>query len=374
MSSVTRRDFVSSLAAGATVASPLLSSFGDDSDQEAFSFLLLGDTHFDRPEHHDFDWMRRHFAKDITQVESYCRHTETELPKLLAAAKRQFGRSTTTRAFVLHVGDLIEGICGNRELAERHCREGWEFFKAAGFEAPLLMTKGNHDVTGPGAAEAYGRILMPAIAAELGRTELERTSYAFRRGDCLFAAFDSYDRTAIDWLEELTATEDFRQLFVLTHMPIVPYNARSTWRVYSRPEQSKLRQRLIDLLGRRQAIVLCGHLHKYCLLTRRTDAGRFTQLAISSIFKGQSQDRPPLLQGSAEYGPQLTDLEPTFDPDTLSLRQDTLRREQPHIERFEYARESGYAVVHVDGPSVTADVYRRPDENVWRTVDLSPSA
>jgi hypothetical protein len=155
-------------------------------------------------------------------------------------------------------------------------------------------------------------------------------------------------------------------------MPVVPYNARSTWRVYSRPEQSALRQRLIDLLGRHQAIVLCGHLHKYCLLTRRTETGRFTQLAISSIFKGSPKEHPPLLEGPAAYGPQLTDLEPTFDPDTLTLRRDTLRAEQPHVERFEYAREAGYAVVNVDGPRVTADVYRHPDEIVWRTVELTP--
>jgi hypothetical protein len=202
----TRRQFVSTLVAGSTVAralpkamsKPTAAARGD------FSFLLLGDTHFDRREHHDFEWMRAHYAKDIEQVESYCRHTQDVLPKLLAAAKQRLAEANGTTAFALHVGDLIEGICGNRTLATRQCREGWDFFQAAKLGVPLLMTKGNHDITGPGAEEAYREVLMPETAKELGREKLEQTSYAFQREDNLFAAFDAYDPKAIDWLERVS--------------------------------------------------------------------------------------------------------------------------------------------------------------------------
>ena len=73
----------------------------------------------------------------------------------------------------------------------------------------------------------------------------------------------------------------------------MPYNARSNWHIYSSPKQAAQRAQLLELLGRHRAIVLCGHLHKYSLLVRRTDYGPFVQLAISSVAAtsdGQPED------------------------------------------------------------------------------------
>ena len=371
-SQFTRRQFVSTLVAGSTVAAALPeASSNPTAPQGDFSFLLLGDTHFDRPEHHNFDWMRLHYAKDIEQVESYCRHTQDVLPKILAAARQRLAESSGKAAFALHVGDLIEGICGNLELATRHCREGWDFFKAAELGVPLLMTKGNHDITGPGSEEAYRAVLMPETAKELGREKLEQTSYAFQRGDALFAAFDAYDPKAIDWLEGVVKENDFRRLFVLVHMPIVPYNARSTWRVYHHPNQAERRERLVTLLSQRRAIVLSGHLHKYSVVVRRSPAGKFVQLAVSSVLKDTEKRREPSLSSVKEYGPQLTELEPEFSPETLELRRQTLIAEQPFIEDFDYVHMAGgYAMISVDGDDVRADVYEGVEPRPFKQISL----
>jgi hypothetical protein len=368
----TRRQFVSTLVAGSTVAATLGDAAADPTAPRSdFSFLLLGDTHFDRPEHHDYDWMRDHYAKDIEQVESYCRHTRDVLPKLLAAAGQRLTEANGT-AFALHVGDLIEGICGNRELATRHCREGWDFFKAAQLGVPLLMTKGNHDITGPGAEEAYRDVLMPETAKELGRDKLEQTSYAFQRGDNLFAAFDAYDPKAIDWLERVVQENDFRRLFVLVHMPIVPYNARSTWRVYHHPNQAERRERLVTLLSQRRAIVLSGHLHKYSVVVRRSPAGKFVQLAVSSVLKDTEKRREPSFNSVTDYGPQLTQLEPEFSPESLELRQQTLLAEQSFIEHFDYVHMAGgYAMISVNGDDVRADVYEGVEPQPFKQISLS---
>jgi hypothetical protein len=369
----TRRQFVSTLVAGSTVAATLPNVAADlDSSRNEFSFLLLGDTHFDRRAHHDFEWMRHHYAKDIEQVESYCRHTSDVLPKLLQAAKQRAAPASPATAAALHVGDLVEGICGNDELAHQHCREGWKFFKDANLGVPLLMTKGNHDVTGPGAEQAYRDVLMAETAAELGRETLERTSYCFQLGDNLFAAFDAYDATAIDWLERIVEDNRFRQLFVLVHMPIVPYNARSTWRVYHHPNQAARRERLVRLLGKHRAIVLSGHLHKYSVVVRRCQTGKFVQLAVSSVFKDTEKQREPSFAAVEAYGPQLAKLEPDFSPETLALREQTLVDEQPFIEHFEYAHmKSGYAMVSVDGDGVRADVYEGVEPRPFKQISLT---
>jgi len=371
---IDRRQFVTTMATGAAsvAALPRALAAGRDNENQ-FSFLLLGDTHFDRIEHHDLEWMKAgHFAKDISQVESYCRHTTNVLPDLLKAARTRLKQADPATTFALHVGDLIEGICGNQALATQHCREGWEFFKQADLGVPLLMTKGNHDVTGPGAVEAYHEVLLQKTANELGREALQRTSYSFKQGDNLFAVFDAYDRTAIDWLEGLVRANEFRRLFVLLHLPVVPYNARSNWRVYYHERQAERRQRLVELLGRHRAIVLCGHLHKYSLLTRRCKTGKFVQIAISSVIKDSNRNQQTMLSGTSDYGAKLADLEPTFSPETRDVRQRILSNEKPFIEHFEYAHHSGFAMLSVTEDDDTAEIHNGTGGGKpWKTVSLT---
>ncbi len=371
-SNLTRREFVQSVAASATLATALPNAFAQQVDRSnQFSFLLLGDTHFDRIEHHDLKWMKEEFGKDIRQVERYCQHTNEQLPGLLEAAGKRIGQADPATSFVLHVGDLVEGICGNEKLARLHCREGWEFFKSANFGVPFLMTKGNHDVTGPGSEEAYRDILLPRIAQELGREKLESTSYSFKQGDNLFAVFDAYDRNAIDWLEKLVEENEFQHLFVLLHMPVVPYNSRSNWRVYYHPNHAERRQRLLNVLGKHKAIVLSGHLHKHSILVRKTETGKFLQVALSSILKQSPGPAALEFSNLDAYGPDLTDLEPKFSPDSLADRKLILKQEQPFIEHFEYADVSGFAMLSVNDDQVYAQFFHDTNsEKPWRELSL----
>ncbi|MCC7333694.1 MAG: metallophosphoesterase [Pirellulaceae bacterium] len=373
MNGLRRRDFVAATSAAvvSSFALPRAMAAGLQNENR-FSLLLLGDTHFDRIEHHDLNWMKTDFAKSISQVEIYSRLTKDTLPNLLGAAKASLRQADPPTAFALHVGDLVQGICGNKELAKRHCLEGWEFFKRADPGVPLLMTKGNHDVTGPGSVKAYNEVLLQKTAQELGRDKLDRSSYFFKQGDSLFAVFDAYDRTAIDWLEEVVRETQFRRLFVLLHMPVVPYTARANWRVYHQQQDAERRERLVNLLGRYQAIVLCGHLHKYSLLVRRCRTGKFVQLAISSVLKDSIANREMTLSNVSDYGPELADLEPTFSPDTLDTRRQTLSDEKPFVEHFQLAHNSGYAILSVTDDDVRAEIHSgADDEKPWKTVSLT---
>ncbi len=373
MANVTRRAFSGAVAAGAVSALALPRAFADGrAKADQYSFLLLGDTHFDRIEHHDMDWMREHYAKDISQVQSYCRHTKEQLPLLMKAAKKRMARTERASSFALHVGDLVEGVCGNKELAVQHCEEGWEFFKQQGLDIPLLMTKGNHDITGPGAVEAYDEVLLKRTAKELGRERLDGASYSFMQGNDLFAVFDAYNSKSIDWLEQVVSEHEFQRLFVMMHLPVVPHNARSNWRVYYHRRHAGRRQRLLDLLGKHRAIVLCGHLHKYSLLSRRTRTGRFVQLGISSILKRPPKNPPQVLKRVADYGESLTELEPGFSPDTRDARRQTLLNEKPFIEHFEYSARSGFAILSVLGRDVQAEIYSGVESGTpWKTVSLT---
>lgn len=371
MSPVDRRRFLGA-AALAGMAGP--AAFAAQADragsEQPFSFLLFGDTHFDRLEHHDFEWMKQAYENDIRQVRDYSQRTLQTLPALFAAAAKRIEKSTPAVAFAAHLGDAVEGLCGSPELALRQSREFFEFYQQQGLGVPLVVTKGNHDITGPGAKEAYQDVFLGHIGRQLGR-KIPSASFTIEKGNALLAFFDAYDSDAIDWLDPVLEKRTARHLFVLLHPPVVPYNARSSWHALSHPRLSEKRERLVELLGRHRAIVLSGHLHKYSLLVRRTTGGRFVQLGLCSVLDAEDHPVRGYLEGTARYGAELVDLEPDFDPKSRETRQAILQREKPFIERFEYAETAGFAMLRVEPDRVVAEIHTGTRQRPWKTLDLT---
>src|SRR6185312_10262763 len=112
------------------------------------------------------------------------------------------------------------------------------------------------------ALQAYDKLLVPFMARQASQ-EIRKPAFTREQGGVLLVFYDAYDRGSLDWFSELMAERKPRRLLFVIHPPVVPYNARSTWHIYSSPKQQSERERLLDLLGRHRAIVLCGHLHKY---------------------------------------------------------------------------------------------------------------
>jgi hypothetical protein len=272
--------------------------------------------------------------------------------------------------FVLQLGDLLEGLCGTEQLAAHHARAGIEFVRDAKLSAPLVMTKGNHDITGPGALDAYRQVLLPFLSEATG-TNITEAAFSRRQGGTLIAFYDAYDKNSLDWFGKTLEESQPERLIVAIHPPVVPYNARSTWHIYSSARQARERARLLELLGRHRAIVLCGHLHKYSLLVRRTDHGPFAQLAISSVAASADGKPRDERSGLSDYRPGLVDLEPRHSPETVAARREILAAERPFIEHFEYADTWGHAVVHVHNGKVTAEIYRGFDPHPSKTSDFS---
>jgi hypothetical protein len=231
------------------------------------------------------------------------------------------------------------------------------------------MTKGNHDITGPGAVEAYRQILLPFLA-EQNRAEIKEAAFTRRRGATLIAFYDAYDKNSLDWFAKTLNEAKPERLIVAIHPPVVPYNARSNWHIYSSPKQAAQREQLLNLLGRHRAIVLCGHLHKYNLLVRRTEQGKFAQLAISSVAASSDGKPKDERSGIDQYTADLVDLEPKHAPDTIHARRDLLAAEKPLIEHFEYADTWGHATVSMTGGKLSAQVFRGFQSDPWKTADF----
>jgi hypothetical protein len=159
-------------------------------------------------------------------------------------------------------------------------------------------------------------------------------------------------------------------VFIL-HPPVVPYNARATWHVFSKPADAEKRERLLNLLGKHHAIVLCGHLHKYACVARRTKTGRFVQLAISSVATDAEAAPKDERRGVEAYTPDLVTLEPRHAPETVEDRRKLLAAEREFITHYDYADTWGHAVLRFSRDGAKADVCRGLSKDAWREIDLT---
>ena len=85
---LTRRSFVKTLVAtqaGATLLPALAEAAVTPKD---FSFVMLGDLHFDKLEHHDLEWLQRDKPDDVRQVRDYTRISRDIMPRLFASVRR----------------------------------------------------------------------------------------------------------------------------------------------------------------------------------------------------------------------------------------------------------------------------------------------
>ncbi|MES2693767.1 MAG: metallophosphoesterase [Verrucomicrobiota bacterium] len=372
-----------SVAAGAALLpQPLRASFA--APPVRYSFVLLGDLHFDKLEHHDMAWVKKDKPNDVRQIEGYSRNTREVTPRLLQTVRETVAELNREAAypvaFILQAGDLVEGLCGSEELSVWQNTEALDFVRAAELGAPLLFTKGNHDVTGPGAVAAFGSVFHPFLTEQARRVnpmtaEVKSGSYNLIRGNAQFAFFDAYEATkSLEWFEAVAAKRTVEHFFVVIHPPVVPYGARSTWHIFSNAKEVARREKLLTLLGDNEALVIGGHIHRFNTLSRRAGKGRFAQLAVSSVLTAPTVKAKDVLTGVERYAPDQISVEPKFSPENAELRRVVYEEERKFIGDFEYADLPGYAVVKVDGPKVGVQMYAGASRELWRSVDFSALA
>src|SRR4029079_12874915 len=97
---------------------------------------------------------------------------------------------------------------------------------------PSSTTKGTPDIPGPGGVEAYRNLILPFISQSAGST-VTQAAFSRRQGGTLVAFYDAYDQNSLDWFDKTLAESKPERLIVAIHPPVVPYNARSNWHIYS---------------------------------------------------------------------------------------------------------------------------------------------
>lgn len=337
----------------------------------AFSFMFLGDIHFDKLSYHDPEYLKTKYPHDIGQIQNYSRITQDNLSSLMAAAKAR-AKETDSR-FFLQIGDFVEGLCGSKELAEQQTEDLIAYVAQQQFELPFLAIKGNHDITGTGAKEVYKEVVLPWQSKEL-KMAVNSANNVYVHNKARFILFDCFtEAESLVWLRDVIRDHKPDEvLFFCTHIPVVPYDARSNWTVYVHSEQAKQREELLNLLGAHKAIVLSGHLHKTSVVVRNTPSGNFVQVGLGSVIPGLDAPIKNHLTGLDAYNADLVKLEPSFTPSSLEARRTILEAEKPFIRFYEYADFCGYSSVSVDDHNeVEITYFANVDRTPWKKFNLS---
>lgn len=337
----------------------------------AFSFMFLGDLHFDKLMHHDMNYLKEKYPNDISQINNYSRITRDNLTALMQSSKER--AKAIDAAFYLQIGDFVEGLCGSKELANTQTTELINYVDQQQLGMPFIAIKGNHDITGTGAKEVYAETVLPWQAKQMKQPVTSANNvYVYKK--TRFILFDCFnEKEGFEWLK--TVIKDHKPdetLFFCTHIPVIPYNARSNWQIYVHPNQVEQREELLNLLASHKAIVLSGHLHKTSITVRSTPSGNLVQAAIGSVVPSLHEPIKDHLKGLDAYQTNLVDLEPDFSPDTLQLRKDILTKEKPFMRYFEYADFCGYSSIEInDKNEANLTIFANADKHPWTTVNLT---
>lgn len=367
---LTRRkllQWLSALSAGFSTRGWSLTSRGT----QAFSFMFLGDIHFDKLSYHDPEYLKTRYPHDIGQIQNYSRITRDNLSSLMQASKAR--AKETDSKFFLQIGDFVEGLCGSKELAQQQTQDLIAYIDQQQFGLPFLAIKGNHDITGIGAKEVYKEVVLPWQGKEL-KMAVNSANNVYVHNKARFILFDCFtEPQSLIWLRQVIRDHKPDEvLFFCTHIPVVPYDARSNWLVYVHPEQARQREELLNLLGEHKAIVLSGHLHKTSVVVRNTPSGNFVQVGLGSVVPGLDAPIKNHLSGLDAYNADLVNLEPHFTPSSLATRRAILEAEKPFIRFYEYADFCGYSSVSVGNHNeVEITYFANADRTPWKKFNLS---
>jgi hypothetical protein len=339
--------------------------------KNGFNFIFLGDLHFDKLMHHDMDYLKLKYPNDIVQIENYSRITRENLASLMRVSK-EAGNEIDAK-FYLQIGDFVEGLCGSKELATVQASELINYVEQQQLGKPFIAIKGNHDITGTGAKEMYLETVLPWQSKQLQQpVTCANNVYVYNKAR--FILFDCFsENESLEWFK--TVVKEHKKdeiLFFCTHVPVVPFDARSNWHIYVKPEQQQHREELLNLLAQHKAIVLSGHLHKTSLVVKNTPSGNFVQVGIGSVIPSLHAPIKNHLKGLDAYNADLVNLEPNFSKISLEERKGILEKEKPSIRYYEYADFCGYSTVSIsDDNEVTLSIFANVDKAPWTTINLT---
>lgn len=331
-----------------------------------YDFGMVSDSHWTGPEYY----------ADGKGVDGRAERQQAWLKRETANLARaaELCLSAPAARFVVHTGDLVDGVCGNLTRQVRQLEDGWRLTRGAfPKDLPFLPANGNHetyDFEAPGtyAYPAYEKTVQRYAANELGRKDPVARHYSFAYGPDLFIVYNS-NVDEYDFVKEtLAAHPDARYVFAVGHIPAINpcvggIEIDSPWAGNFMENHN----RFLRLLQSRDVILLCGDTHRLGLVDYVTGEGRLTELMGVSVW-----DHSPYRELTAEpAGFPISWNSSWRSGMPISPRQKFLKG---GLVRFWGAVGAGFWKLHVSDEAVTADLYVWGREGVAKSLVLRGSS
>lgn len=334
------------------------------------SLLVLGDLHYDLLADHDMNWLGNK-PDDLRQVtEEYAVYTEMNWNDLMKILRQKVQTVNPAVKAVIQLGDLSEGLAGSAEKAEQMAANAMKAVEAANMGVPWVIVKGNHDITGPGAVEAFQKFYVPMIRKQTNDPSIKNADYSYSSGDIQITCLDPWDKNTdmIAFLEKELSVSTAKFKFVAVHEPVIPVTERCWHLLRQNPEQ---REKLLEVIARNKAIVLCAHLHRYSVVSRNTSFGSIVQVMVNSVIKDRKYQKPTKM--ITEYGPSLAENVPDWQPETLEARKSMLSEEAKYVTYYKQTDLPGYAIIKIDEKkgSVLLEYYAAFADKPYDMIDLT---
>lgn len=204
-------------------------------------------------------------------------------------------------AQVLQLGDLVEGDAPDAIAHEAAFAAAWRAVKSAVGDTPAVAVRGNHDVFGGCFAETS-----PFCAdAQTARPQISSNN-AIALGDDTMICLDSTrpEETASALSRLLDETSGCRRTFIAVHHPVIPVYYGQSYRsiLFGDAVMDDIRTDTLERLARRDAVVLCGHVHTCGFVDWRWAGGRIRQFHVSSLWDGEEPALRQIYTDPDEYG------------------------------------------------------------------------
>lgn len=317
------------------------------------SLLVLGDLHYDLLDDHDMTWLAAK-PDDLRQVtKEYTVYTGKNWNDFMEILKQKVLSAQPAVKAVIQLGDLSEGLAGSLEKADQMAANTMKAVEAANMTVPWMLVKGNHDITGPGAVEAFQKFYVPMIRKQTNNPEIKNASYSYTSGDVQITCLDPWDKNTdmVSFLDKELSASKAKFKFVAVHEPVIPVTERCWHTLRQKPEQ---RVKLLEVIARHKAVVLCGHLHRYSVVRRNTPSGPILQVMVNSVVKDRDYMKPERV--ITEYGPSLAKNLPEWQPETREAREKILAEEAKYVTFYKQTDLPGYGIIKTDAEKGTIEL------------------
>ena len=309
------------------------------------SLIVLGDLHYNLQNDHDLNWLESQAGDLVQESKDYSYYTNKYWDSFMEIVQHKALYVTPPAKAVIQTGDLSEGLAGSVDKARQMMNHTAEAINSTQMPVPWIIAKGNHETYGPGANEAYQEYFVPLFRKQTLIQKIRNASYSYHIDNIQITCLDPWDRDVdmVAFLEKEFSSSKSKYKFVVIHEPVIPVTGYC-WYALNKDEQQ--RERLLELIAKYKAIVLCGHLHRYSIVSRQTALGPVVQVMVVSVVKDSTYQKPVNI--TYDYGPSLIEGFTDWNPVTIETRKSTLLEESKYVTFFKQTDLPGYAIIKID--------------------------